>query len=688
MAFQLGDILVNIKANTDGLKKGISDVQSMGEQTKSLGEKIQGGMKVAAAGMAVVGAGLTLYAKNATDFTVQLVKDSKSLGREIGVSTTEASRLTAAFSRMGIDAEKTAQMFGIFSKNIVKHTETSKDAALQHEKLTIDIQKTEQAIRDTSAEIVKNGDKSGELALKIKDLNNTLALQKQHLNDSTDAFSKLGVSTTDANGKQKDFKTILLEVADKFKDMPNGVDKTAAAMQLFGKSGKDMLPVLNQGSQGIEELEKQADKLGLTLNAKTIGAVSAYVKSQKDLKQSTDAMKIAVGTATAPVLTEFNEKINQLVKSLLNSHGPLHTATVDMLAFGGPVLTGAAGLTAFAANLSTVSGAALMTGARFGVYGLAAAAAAVGVTYLAKSTFDVAEKTGSASAAMYSWQGIVLQHIPVVGFAASAVLGLAGAHEHTAYLTQQSKEAHDRLTASLNAAKGATDNLNNANTGLVGANLAVEGAQNSYNDAVARYGPNSYEARLAAYNLQVAHDNQKAAVDRSKDAVNQKRSADSAVARNRDLANHLDDGGRSANGQKSAIDHLITTIHNFNAAAVAKKVFSFFVEVDKSLLHRLHVPGFASGVQNFMGGMAVVGERGPELAYLPRGTNVAPADITRKIQEFLSTKAGALTPQTVGLREGARIYGDINIGSRADADYLLEKLNRDVLLEAGGGSRT
>ena len=36
------------------------------------------------------------------------------------------------------------------------------------------------------------------------------------------------------------------------------------------------------------------------------------------------------------------------------------------------------------------------------------------------------------------------------------------------------------------------------------------------------------------------------------------------------------------------------------------------------------IPGFADGVQNFGGGPAVVGERGPELVNLPRGSSVTP----------------------------------------------------------------
>jgi len=43
------------------------------------------------------------------------------------------------------------------------------------------------------------------------------------------------------------------------------------------------------------------------------------------------------------------------------------------------------------------------------------------------------------------------------------------------------------------------------------------------------------------------------------------------------------------------------------------------------------VPGFAGGVQNFGGGMALVGEQGPELVYLPKGSDVNTAGETRSI---------------------------------------------------------
>lgn len=51
------------------------------------------------------------------------------------------------------------------------------------------------------------------------------------------------------------------------------------------------------------------------------------------------------------------------------------------------------------------------------------------------------------------------------------------------------------------------------------------------------------------------------------------------------------------------------------------------------------VRGFASGVQGFGGGMALVGERGPELLQLPQGSNVIPNPQTR---QFMSGQNGVV----------------------------------------------
>lgn len=81
-----------------------------------------------------------------------------------------------------------------------------------------------------------------------------------------------GIAFKDSSGKIKDMDVVLAEVADKFKSMPNGAEKTARSMQIFGRAGKDLIPFLNEGSEGIAELRQEARDLGLVLDNEAVEA--------------------------------------------------------------------------------------------------------------------------------------------------------------------------------------------------------------------------------------------------------------------------------------------------------------------------------------------------------------------------------------------------------------------------------
>jgi len=72
---------------------------------------------------------------------------------------------------------------------------------------------------------------------------------------TAEALKALGISATDAAGKLKTADQVTLEIANKFKTMPDGVEKTALAMQLFGKAGAEMIPMLNMGGDAIDKLK-------------------------------------------------------------------------------------------------------------------------------------------------------------------------------------------------------------------------------------------------------------------------------------------------------------------------------------------------------------------------------------------------------------------------------------------------
>lgn len=85
-------------------------------------------------------------------------------------------------------------------------------------------------------------------------------------------FQALGISIRDQEGNLRASDEVLLDLAERFAAMPEGAQKSALAMEVFGKSGADLLPVLNMGKDGIEELREEARKLGLEVSNETAAA--------------------------------------------------------------------------------------------------------------------------------------------------------------------------------------------------------------------------------------------------------------------------------------------------------------------------------------------------------------------------------------------------------------------------------
>ena len=113
-----------------------------------------------------------------------------------------------------------------------------------------------------------------QLAFKMGDvsadaLTGTLAKLSRSAVDNADAFEAIQVKTKNADGSFKSTRQLLGEVADKFASYEDGVAKAALAQELFGKSGADLIPVLNAGSKGLAEMDAMAEKLGLTIDENT-----------------------------------------------------------------------------------------------------------------------------------------------------------------------------------------------------------------------------------------------------------------------------------------------------------------------------------------------------------------------------------------------------------------------------------
>lgn len=555
---------------TANIKAVITAEDKASDVIKGVGDNINKNATKIGVGMAAVGAGFMALTKNSVDFTKELVSNTKALQRETGATAEQASGLLYVTNRLGVSAEQTSQTFGIFSKQIKAASEQTGLNTIEFQKLQNQIEKTKLEIKQTEAEIKKNGDTSGELTLKVKTLKTELFELEGQTKTSKDTFQKLGVEIKNTDGTTKDFNTVLLETADRFKTMPNGAEKTALAMELFGRSGKDLLPVLNLGSKGIQDLERNAEKLGLTLDQKNIGQVTRYIQAQKNLTDTTNSLKMQIGLLTTPILTAFTQKLADVANRVIQMDGPMQNLLAHVIAFGGPLLTAGGGLVTFGANIGTVLTSVKALG--LGLSGIAA--------FL----------TGPLGLAL-------------VG--ATAIAGLLT----FSFLNQTNQT--QALKAAEDALKISQDNLSASQLALQGSTLAVEQAQKSYDESVRQFGPNSLEARTALNNLQIAQHQLKEAQDRTKQSQEDLRKKQQDVSKERALLDHLRElRGEIQGVGKDALD-AGKKIDTLNGRQVTVKT-SKDKNTGQETVDFVSTFGKAVGGEVRAGQGYTVGERGPE----------------------------------------------------------------------------
>lgn len=80
----------------------------------------------------------------------------------------------------------------------------------------------------------------------------------------------------------------LASVAAAFQNITNPADRTRLAVELFGRSaGPQLVPLLAQGTQGLEELLAAADRLGITLDDRATKAIDRSTKALERFVQAT-----------------------------------------------------------------------------------------------------------------------------------------------------------------------------------------------------------------------------------------------------------------------------------------------------------------------------------------------------------------------------------------------------------------
>ncbi len=118
-----------------------------------------------------------------------------------------------------------------------------------------------------------------------------------------DTLSKLGLRLSDLGRLTPDQQFELL--ADRISKIQDPAIRAATAMEVFGKTGTSLLPMMQDGAKGIEALKQQARELGLVISTEDAKAAETFGDTLDDLWKVIKSGVFAIGAALAPLLQDL-----------------------------------------------------------------------------------------------------------------------------------------------------------------------------------------------------------------------------------------------------------------------------------------------------------------------------------------------------------------------------------------------
>lgn len=257
MSVVIGTLTIDLKANTASFSQSMDKMSQLSAKTatdikRSLDKIATAGIAMAAA-VAGATAGLVLHALDSADAMDKLAQAT-------GTTTETLSKLQYAASLSNVENAQLAKGLELLSRNAF-------------------------AAANGNAELSK-------------------------------IFgTALKVNVRDANGHLKDSGVLLSELAVRFAGYADGASKTALAQKVFGKSGAELIPMLNQYGSEQAKVNKEAEQFGLILGSKTAALAAEAHDNLDRLHAVVKGLGFSLLGATLPALSSLIQKLIDVAKN-------------------------------------------------------------------------------------------------------------------------------------------------------------------------------------------------------------------------------------------------------------------------------------------------------------------------------------------------------------------------------------
>ena len=132
--------------------------------------------------------------------------------------------------------------------------------------------------------------------------------------DAADAFHELQVGYQLGNGTLRDTEKVFYDVLEALGEIEDPTEQDRIAMELFGKSFKDLKPLVQLGKDGINKFKQEAHDMGAVLDKDALNKLGDMDDAFQRLDQSGQTLEKQLAQAVAPAVTLLAEELTKMAQ--------------------------------------------------------------------------------------------------------------------------------------------------------------------------------------------------------------------------------------------------------------------------------------------------------------------------------------------------------------------------------------
>jgi hypothetical protein len=143
----------------------------------------------------------------------------------------------------------------------------------------------------------------GALNTGLAKLARTMTSAHEGQTKASASLAHFGITAANLHDPMFSMADALEKIADKTKAQGDGFLKTGEAQQVFGRGAAELIPLLNQGSDGMAKLAKASDAAGYSMDEKAQAAAKQAAAAFVELHLASQTMSKQFAVGLAPALS-------------------------------------------------------------------------------------------------------------------------------------------------------------------------------------------------------------------------------------------------------------------------------------------------------------------------------------------------------------------------------------------------